>query len=82
MGERTTSPEDDAIANLQTALADALDQLSEVQRAILTLRWTHEMSYEQIATTLSISVAAAKQQVSRTQRVIRPLLERFVDDRP
>jgi RNA polymerase sigma-70 factor (ECF subfamily) len=71
-------PDDVVAANdLKTAALQALNGLSELQRAVLVLRWTHELSYEQIAATLSISVEAARQHVSRTQRVVRPLLERY-----
>lgn len=81
-GPALPSPDETIIADdLSEALTVALTKLSEIQRATLTLRWTHEMSYEQIADALAISVVAARQHVSRAQRVIRPLLDRFLDHR-
>jgi RNA polymerase sigma-70 factor (ECF subfamily) len=70
-----------AIANdVTAALLESLDRLSELQRAVLSLRWTNGMTYEQVANVLSISPQAARQHASRAQRVLRPLLLRFLDE--
>jgi len=81
MGE-SPAPVDATVVvhDLETALAAALEQLPEMQRTVLALRWTHGMAYEQIGAMLSISPQAARQHASRAQRVIRPLLIRFADD--
>jgi len=72
------APEADVmLQELESAVASALRQLPERQRDALVLRWYHRMSYEEIAQALHISVLAARQLVSRTQRLIRPLLDRF-----
>lgn len=80
MGTTIASVESTVLAHdLESALAVSLEQLSEIQRAVLALRWTHGLSYEQIAGTLQISAQAARQHASRAQRVIRPLLVRYLD---
>lgn len=45
----------------------ALDDLAEGERAALLLRVDHELSYEEIAAVLAISVAAAKVRVHRAR---------------
>jgi len=78
MGSAPMTPDHLAAANdVEMALAFAIRQLSEIQRAVLTLRWVHEMTYEQVAEVLSISPDAARQHGSRAQRTIRPLLAKF-----
>jgi len=64
-------------AALRAALDDAVARLTPTQRAAVMLRWYDQMEYSEIAEALGISVAAAKQQVSRVQRALRPLLARF-----
>lgn len=61
----TAEPLDDR-TRLREALK-ALGALPEGERAALLLRLDHGMSYEQIAATLSISVAAAKVRVHRAR---------------
>jgi RNA polymerase sigma-70 factor (ECF subfamily) len=53
-------------ARLARALK-ALGGLPEGERAALLLRLDHDMSYEEIAATLGISVAAAKVRVHRAR---------------
>ena len=78
MGEEPAAPDAAAsLAELEAAIDAVLATLPERQRILLTLRWRHGMTYDQIAEAMGISVAAAKMQVSRTQRVVRPLLERL-----
>lgn len=57
---------DDDRARLANAL-NALGELPEGERAALLLRLDHGLSYEEIAATLSISVAAAKVRVHRAR---------------
>jgi RNA polymerase sigma factor (sigma-70 family) len=64
---------------LTTTLDQLLNTLSERNRVIMTLRWIHGMTYEQIAGVLGISNDAAKKQGRRLQRLLAPLLERFRD---
>jgi len=60
------APNDDDKARLANAL-HALGALPEGERAALLLRLDHGLSYEEIAATLSISVAAAKVRVHRAR---------------
>jgi len=62
---------------MRAVIERALMQLSETQRRILLLRWREGLGYRDIAHILGTSTDAAKQQVSRLQRALRPLLERF-----
>ncbi len=60
-------------ARLETVLA-ALRDVPEGERTALLLRVDHEMSYEEIASTLEISVGAAKVRVHRARvRLTRAL---------
>lgn len=82
MGNPPTLPEDEMVAkDLETALTKALAGLSATQRSVLGLRWRYGMKYEQIANILGISVAAARQHVSRAQQIVRPQLDQFLKDR-
>lgn len=56
----------DGGANLALAL-NALGALPEGERAAFLLRLDHDMSYEDIAATLNISIAAAKVRVHRAR---------------
>lgn len=79
MGEPPIAPDESAMAqDLEAALTQAMDRLSAVQRSVLELRWLQQMKYEQIADVLGISVEAAWQHASRAQRVVRPILSRFL----
>jgi RNA polymerase sigma-70 factor (ECF subfamily) len=79
MGQEPPAPDSQAIANdIQAIFRQLLHRLSPIQREIITLRWEHEMSYEQIAAALQITPTAARQHGSRAQRIIRPLMERFL----
>jgi len=80
LGEGPDAPDALSIGHdLESALRAALATLSPIQRGVLELRWLHEMSYDQIAEVLHISSEAARQHVSRAQRVIRPTLARFLE---
>lgn len=73
------SPPDQSLddSELRAALEDALRQLSERARSVLTLRWMHELTYPEIAEALGISPDAAKKQGQRAEEAVRPLLEQF-----
>jgi RNA polymerase sigma-70 factor (ECF subfamily) len=78
MGTASMAPDHLTAANdVEMALVFAIRQLSEIQRAVLTLRWVHEMTYEQVAEVLSISPDAARQHGSRAQRTIRIVVSRL-----
>jgi RNA polymerase sigma factor (sigma-70 family) len=81
MGVPPDAPDDVVVGHdLETALTHALARLSSTQRSVLELRWLHRMKHEQIAEILGISVDAVWQQASRAQRVVRPLLKRFLGE--
>lgn len=66
--------------DIKGILLRGMSTLSELQRAVLMLRWVHEMSFSEVAATLSISENAAKLHASRGRQalysVLRPLLEK------
>ncbi len=79
MGEQSRSTDHDAISNdFQIVFRTFLRSLSPMQREVLTLRWEHEMNYDQVASALGITPTAARQHGSRAARAIRPLVERFL----
>jgi len=63
-----------AEADAARALADALADVSERDRTVLTLRWRDGLTYDEIATALGISSVAARVAVSRQQRRLAPVL--------
>lgn len=76
---RTHDEDDSVVARVDAAasrgrLADVLDGLPASQQSVLRLRIEDEASYEEIATRLGCSPAAARQQASRG---MRRLTERF-----
>ncbi len=79
MGEAAASPDSDVIDNdFITSFRQVLHRLSPLQREVISLRWEHEMTYEQIALALAITVDAARQHGSRARRTLRPLIDRFL----
>jgi RNA polymerase sigma-70 factor (ECF subfamily) len=76
---RTHSDDDSVVARADAAasrerLAGVLHELPESQRSVLRLRIEDDATYEEIATRLGCSAAAARQQASRG---MRRLTERF-----
>jgi RNA polymerase sigma-70 factor (ECF subfamily) len=75
MGEPSLDPEAEAeFADIQARLATAVAALPEHRRMALLLRWQHEMSYDEIAKTLHVTPAAARQLVSRAREMVRTVL--------
>jgi RNA polymerase sigma-70 factor (ECF subfamily) len=56
-------------------LVRSMQQLPEQQRAVLVLREIRDMTYEDIATTLGISLGAVKVTLHRARRRLRELVE-------
>lgn len=52
-------------------------KLSEVQRAVLALRWGQGMSFSDIAATLQITENAAMLHASRIRKALWPVLQRY-----
>lgn len=81
MGEVPVPQDDQIVADdFYAALADAMTHLSELQRAVLILRWTQGLAYTEIGVTLAISENAARLHMSRARQVLRPLLEQYIGD--
>jgi len=57
----------------------AVDQLPEIRRAVVHLRWRGHLSFEEIAVLLGTSPAAAKMQLSRALKTVRALLPEAFD---
>jgi len=64
---------DEAIqaAELSRALRHAVEQLPERRRLVVVLRWQHQLSYQEIADVLEISVKGVKTQFARAIAALR-----------
>jgi len=76
----SSSRPDQSLANLE--LREVIDQaiasLPEKQRLAVILRRHEEMSYEEIAATLDLSVSALKSQLFRARTTLREALEPYL----
>lgn len=70
-GARTT--EDDVVEN--SATFDLLEQLPPRQRAAIVLRFYEDLSYEQMANALEVTVGTVKAQVSTGLQKLRSMME-------
>jgi RNA polymerase sigma-70 factor, ECF subfamily len=74
---RDTRPEPSARTEASTELAAvsaALDRLPEADRSAIVMRAVHSMTYEDIARSLGISIAAAKVKVHRARLMLAGLV--------
>jgi len=88
-GSRTEIPDDSAeppIASaarheLEEEVQQAIQRLSPKMRVITVLRYIESLSYEEIATTLQISIGTVKSRLSRAHqaldRELTPVLDKF-----
>jgi RNA polymerase sigma-70 factor (ECF subfamily) len=77
-----TNPAPDASlleSELQQAIEDAIQQLPETQRMALVLRRYEQLSYEQIAEVLDLSVPAVKSVLFRARTELRSKLSKYFD---
>ena len=77
-----TNPAPDASlleSELQQAIEDAIQQLPETQRMALVLRRYEQLSYEQIAEVLDLSVPAVKSVLFRARTELRSRLSKYFD---
>ncbi len=75
LGELPATPKDaDQDVVVKADLADAINRLSQGDRLALVLRYYLDLSFDEVAATLGVSVDAAR---SRTQRAVRRLRPAF-----
>jgi len=80
LAEQGLSPEGSAVAGEQQASIKALlEELSPTDRSAVVLKYWYDMSYEEIAETLSLTQSAVK---SRLHRARRELAEHWVAVQP
>lgn len=71
-----SSPERDLLGKeAMTIIARAMSRLSEDRRAVLLLRFDHDLAYEQIAETMGWSLAKVKVEIFRARQVLREVME-------
>jgi RNA polymerase sigma factor (sigma-70 family) len=73
------SPRADVVVEEQERVRQlwaAVDQLSDVRRAVVRLRWNDQLSFDEIASILGTSSAAVQMQLSRALKQLRALLFR------
>ena len=63
---------------LQTAIQQAIDALPEVQRMAIILRRHEDLSYEEIAEVLDLSVPAVKSTLFRARADLRERLQKYL----
>jgi len=77
--ERTSAPDVTLLENeLQTAIEKAISLLPETQRMALVLRRYEELSYEEIADVLELSVPAVKSLLFRARTELRERLKDYL----
>src|SRR6266536_2307344 len=78
--DETQSPPDASLleVELQRTIEDAILQLPEAQRMALVLRRYEQMSYEQIAEVLDLSVPAVKSVLFRARSELRSRLSKYL----
>ena len=67
-------------SELQTAIQRAIDALPEVQRMAIILRRYEELSYEEIAEALDLSVPAVKSTLFRARGELRIHLQKYLSE--
>ena len=70
------SPQTHESKDAAEAIQQALASLKEQSRAVIVLREIEELSYEEIAQVLNISVGAVKSRVSRAREELRHILRK------
>ena len=73
--DESPSPHDAAESNdLKDAVAKSLKELSDDHRTVLVMREVQELSYEEIAQTLSLDLGTVKSRISRARNHLRKIL--------
>ena len=68
-------------AEIRKALRKGLDQLSFEQRAAVTLRDVHALSYQEISRVLGVQVGTVKSRIARGREKLRELLNPYWEGR-
>src|SRR6476660_9626308 len=78
--ETTLAPDASLLeSELQQAIEEAIQRLPETQRMALVLRRYQQLSYEQIAEVLELSVPAVKSVLFRARTELRSRLNKYLD---
>ncbi len=78
--ETTLAPDASLLeSELQQAIEEAIQRLPETQRMALVLRRYQQLSYEQIAQVLDLSVPAVKSVLFRARAELRSRLNKYLD---
>ena len=78
--ETTLAPDESFLeSELQHAIEEAIQRLPETQRMALVLRRYEQLSYEQIAEVLDLSVPAVKSVLFRARTELRSRLSKYLD---
>src|SRR5215475_5979936 len=78
--ETNLAPDESLLeTELQEAIEEAIQRLPETQRMALVLRRYHQLSYEQIAEVLDLSVPAVKSVLFRARTELRSRLSKYLD---
>lgn len=67
---------------IDNALQDSLRKLSPKLRAIIVLKEIEELSYEEIADTLEISMGTVKSRIARAREELQKLMKKFREQNP
>ena len=67
---------------IDQALQEGLGKLSPKLRAIIILKEIEELSYEEIADTLEISMGTVKSRIARAREELQKLMKKFREQNP
>lgn len=77
-GEPEESPADTVEReDLEAAVQRAVDRLPDMQRTAFTLRWIHQLDYDEIAAIMGITATSARKHVSRARAAMIPIVVRL-----
>ena len=77
---RIARPDDSLLeAELQQAIQEAIESLPEIQRMAIVLRRYEELSYEEIAEILDLSLPAVKSTLFRARQELRAKLAKYLE---
>ena len=80
--ERTSPFDDMARTEMRARVEDALREVAEPYRTTLVLRDMEELSYEEIAEVMDVSLGTVKSRLTRGREALKKKLERFLQESP